>query len=160
MARSVKVARKQEKQLGYFDDIFENFRKEIESALKPWHAGFGKRLPFDAGIRMPLYDITDKGDAFELNVEVPGIQKEKINVKATGNFVEVAAEQSEKSEEKRKNYLYTERSHKSFYRKIPVPEEIVPSKTDARMNNGVLVVKLAKKKQKKSKNEVTIVEVK
>jgi HSP20 family protein len=57
-------------------------------------------------------------------------------------------------------YVYSERSHRSFYRKILVPEEIVPSKIDARMNNGILVVKLPKKDPTKSKEEATKVEVK
>jgi HSP20 family protein len=51
-------------------------------------------------------------------------------------------------------------SHRSFYRKIPVPEETVPSKIDARMNNGILVVKLPKKNPTKSREGATKVEVK
>lgn len=44
---------------------------------------------------------------------------------------------------------------------MPVPEEIVSSKIDARMNNGILVVKLPKKDDPtKSKEEATKVEVK
>jgi HSP20 family molecular chaperone IbpA len=51
---------------------------------------------------------------------------------------------SGKSEEKREGYLYSERSARSFYRRIPVPKEIEPSKVSADMNNGVLTVKLPK----------------
>ena len=133
---------------------------EIETALKPWQSGF--RLPslFDSEIRVPLCDMADKGAEYELNIEVPGIDKEKINVKATANSLEVSAEQSEKSEEKKKDYVYSERSHRSFYRKIAVPEEIVPSRIEARMNNGVLVVTLPKKTPTKGSTEATNVEVK
>ncbi len=108
---------------------------------------------------MPLCDVVDKGDRYEANLEVPGIEKEQIDVKATRNSVEVSGEHSEKKEEKRKNYLYNERSYKSFYRKIPVPEEIIPSKIEARVVNGVLNISMPKKTPSKT-DEETKVEVK
>jgi HSP20 family protein len=160
MTKSGKIVRKEDRQLGYLDEIFENFRREVEGALKPWHAGFRFPSLFDGETRVPLCDMADRGDRYELQVEVPGIEKDKVNVKATGNSVEISADQSEKTEEKRKDYVYSERSHRSFYRKIPVPEEIVPSKIDAKMNNGILVVKLPKKNPSKSKEEAIKVEVK
>jgi HSP20 family protein len=160
MTKSGKIAKKEDKPLAYLDDIFENFRREMESALRPWQSGFRFPSLFDGETRVPLCDMADRGDRFELQVEVPGIEKDKIDVKATGHSVEISAEKSEKAEEKRKDYIYTERSHRSFYRKIPVPEEIVPSKIDARMNNGILVVKLPKKNPTKSKEEATKVEIK
>ncbi|HJS82010.1 MAG TPA: Hsp20/alpha crystallin family protein [Nitrososphaera sp.] len=160
MTKSGKIAKREDKPLAYLDDIFENFRKEMESALRPWQSSFKFPSLFDGETRMPLCDMADRGDRFELQVEVPGIEKDRINVKATGHSVEISAEKSEKTEEKKKDYIYSERSHRSFYRKVPVPEEIVPSKIDARMNNGILVVKLPKKNPTKSREEATKVEVK
>ena len=160
MTKSGKIAKREDKPLAYLDDVFENFRKEMENALKPWQSSFRFPSLFDGETRMPLCDMADRGDRFELQVEVPGIEKDRINVKATGHSVEISAEKSEKTEEKKKDYIYSERSHRSFYRKVPVPEEIVPSKIDARMNNGILVVKLPKKNPTKSREEATKVEVK
>jgi HSP20 family protein len=159
MTRSGKIAKREDKPLGYLDDVFENFRREMESALRPWQSGFRFPSLFDGETRVPLCDMADRGDRYELQVEVPGIEKDRINVKATGNSVEISAEKSEKTEEKRKDYIYSERLHRSFYRKIPVPEEIVPSKVDARVNNGILVVELPKKSPTKSR-EATKVKVK
>jgi HSP20 family protein len=160
MTKSGKIAKREAKPLAYLDDVFENFRKEMESALRPWQSGFKFQSLFDGETRMPLCDMADRGDRFELQVEVPGIEKDRIDVKATGHSVEISAEKSEKTEEKKKDYIYSERSHRSFYRKVPVPEEIVPSKIDARMNNGMLVVKLPKRNPAKSGKEATKVEVK
>jgi HSP20 family protein len=150
MTRSTKIAKKRQKQLGHLDDIFENFRREIEGALRPWQGGSHFPSLFGGEDQLPLCDMVDRGDSYELQVEVPGIQKERIKVKATANSVEIAARQSEKSEERRKNYLYTERSRRSFYRKIPVPEQIVPAKIDAKVNNGILLVNLPKKNPPRS----------
>ena len=84
-------------------------------------------LPFGAlvGVRAPLCDMVDRGDRYELQVETPGIEKEKINIKATRHAIEISGELSEKTEEKGKNYVYNERSYRSFERRIPIPEEIV-----------------------------------
>ncbi len=38
---------------------------------------------------MPIFDMVDKEDSYELKVEVPGIEKEKIKVIATNDSVEI-----------------------------------------------------------------------
>lgn len=114
---------------------------------------------FREDMRMALCDLVDKGDKYELQVEVPGIEKEKIDVKATKNSIEISAEKSEKTEEKGRNYLYNERSYKSFHRRIAIPEEIIPSKIEAKMNNGILVIDAAKKTPTKTEEETTNIKV-
>ena len=109
---------------------------------------------------MAVCDVVDKGDKYELQVEVPGIEKDKIDVKATKDAIEISGEKSEKTEEKGRNYLYNERSYKSFHRRIAIPEEIIPSKIEAKMNNGVLVIDAAKKTPTKVEEKMTKVEVK
>ena len=90
-----------------------------------------KLLPslFEArDMRMALHELVDRGDKFELQLEVPGIEKENVDVKATKYSVEISGKHSEKGEEKGKRYLYSERLYRSFYRSMPLPEEIIPSK--------------------------------
>jgi HSP20 family protein len=149
----------------YLDNVFEDFRREMESMLRPWtHSMAGWPFPVLADIgrdkRLPLCDMVDKEDKYELQLEIPGIDKDKIDVKATKNSVEISAEQSEKSEEQKKGYVYNERSFRSFHRRIPIPEEIVPSMIDAKMNNGILQVNLPKKIPTKPEEETTKVEIK
>ena len=36
--------------------------------------------------RLPLCDVVDRGDKYEINLEVPGINKEKIDVKGNKEF--------------------------------------------------------------------------
>ena len=154
----------------YMEDIFDDFRRDIEDFMERswWPSSSFLTLPslswrapvFREDIRMALCDVVDKGDKYELQVEVPGIEKEKIDVKATKNSIEISAEKSEKTEEKGRNYLYNERSYKSFHRRIATPEEIIPSKIEAKMNNGVLVIDAIKKTPTKAGEEMTNVKVK
>ena len=111
-------------------------------------------------MRMALYDLVDKGDRFELHVEVPGLEKEKIDVKATKYSVEISGKHSETTEEKGKRYVYAERLYRSFYRSVPLPEEIMPSKVAAKLESGILKVDLPKKTPTKGESEATRVDVK
>lgn len=146
--------------------IFDNFMREMERMTRPWSFPMDwQQFPsiFEArDMRMALYELADRGDKFELQVEVPGIEKEKIDVKATKYSVEISGKHSEKTEEKKdKRYLYTERLYRSFYRNVILPEEIVPSKVAAKVENGVLKVDLPKKTPTKSgEGEATKIDVK
>jgi HSP20 family protein len=139
------------------DDIFENFRHDIETIFSPWQTSIGDwrfpRFAFreyeDMDIRLPLCDLVDKGDKYEVSLEIPGIDKEKIKIDAKKNSVKVSGEQIEKSEEKIGNYIHNERSYKSFEREIPFPEEVMPSNAEAEMKNGVLHMTIAKKEPRK-----------
>jgi HSP20 family protein len=144
-----------------FDDIFESFRREIEDAFLFPTRGFknrGNEIAYDFETRLPLCDMQDLGNKYEVTLETPGIPKEKLIVRAGPDYIDISGELEEKKEEKRKNYLYNERSFSSLKRRIPTPEEIVPSKIDAQMKNGVLRIEVPKKTP--TKTEETKVEVK
>lgn len=143
------------------NNIFDNLRREIEDVMNPWSSMLDWRFPREFGMlrpntmqedegilsRTPLVDMVDKGDKYHLRLEVPGIDKDKIQLHATEDSIEVSGEQSEEesSQDKRRNYIYNERSYNSFYRSIPTPEEIIPSKISAKMQNGILQVEVPKK---------------
>lgn len=144
---------KREGNIREIEDMLDDFRQHFGSfryhPFSGWNARFPQHLE---EIRTPLCDMLDRGSKYELHVEVPGIDKEKIDVKATRNSVEISAKQSEKSEEKGDNYIYNERSHRSFYRRIVTPAEIVSSKITAKMVNGILNIELPKKEPTKDKH--------
>jgi HSP20 family protein len=154
--------------------IFDNFMREMERMTRPWSFPMDWQqfpstittIPEARDMRMALYELADRGDKFELQVEVPGIEKEKIDVKATMYSLEISGKHSEKTEEERteeekgKRYLYTERLYRSFYRNVTLPEEIVPSKVAAKVENGVLKVDLPKKTPTKGEGEATKIDVK
>jgi HSP20 family protein len=146
------------------DNIFDSFRREMERMMvRPWSFPMEWEFPslFEArDMRMAPYELVDRGDRFELQLEVPGIEKENVSVKATKYSVEISGKHSEKGEEKGKRYVYTERLYRSFYRNVPLPEEIIPSKVSAKVENGILRLDLQKKNPTESESEATRVEVK
>jgi HSP20 family protein len=137
-----------------FDNTFSNLRQEIENAIRTWSTSPWIPSLFDYnGIRLPLCEIVDKDDRYELHVEIPGMDKENVKVHAKSHSVEVSAEKSKLVEEKKKGHIYTERSESSFYRQIPMPEEIVPQKVKSKVKNGILFVELPKKTRHRSRGE-------
>ncbi len=147
-----------------YDNFFDSFRRQMESMIdRPWSVPTSWEFPtmFEArDMRLALYELSDRGDRFELHVEVPGVEKEKIDVKAAKYSVEISGKHSEKTEEKGKRYLYTERLYRSFYRNVPLPEEIIPSKVTAKVESGILKVDLPKKSPTKAEGEATRIDVK
>ena len=134
------------------DNIFDNFRNNIESIMDPLSSwGYFpsySRLQMEQGedVRTPTYDMVDDGDRYKLVVELPGIDKDNIRVKAMDDSVEISAEQSQEEDERKKNFVYNQRSYSSFYCRIPVPEEILSSEVTAKADNkGILRVQLPKK---------------
>jgi HSP20 family molecular chaperone IbpA len=67
------------------DDMFDGFRREIAALMSAWP---GLNL---GSMWIPLCDLADRGDRYQIHVEVPGIDKDKIEVKATGNAVRYLA---------------------------------------------------------------------
>lgn len=144
-----------------FDSIFESFRRDMEDVLSVtrWPLmSSGNDLVSDFETRLPLCDMEDLGDRYKISLEAPGIPREKITIKAGIDYIDISGEEEKQTKEKGKNYLYNERSFSSLRRRIPTPEEIVPSKVDAKMENGVLHVQVPKKTP--TKNVETNVQVK
>ena len=81
------------------NDVFDNFRREIEGAMNPWSSMFDWRFPRERPYvmegegtlsRTPLVDMFDKGDRYHLRMEIPGIDKDKIHLNATDDSIEIS----------------------------------------------------------------------
>lgn len=101
-------------------------------------------------------DLADKGDKFVLTADLPGMEKDEVDVNVTDSQIEISAEHKESKEEKKKDYIRQERSQVKYERTLSVPEEIVGSKVTAKMINGVLTVELPKKTPTKVEAPLTV----
>ncbi|MDD2666157.1 MAG: Hsp20/alpha crystallin family protein [Methanocellales archaeon] len=126
------------------DRMFDDFRSGFYDLFVP--LGFGSRRAISAlsETRMPLTDVADLGDRFELRAEMPGMPKENINIEVTPTGIEISAKHEEGKEDKGKNWLRRERSSMSFFRSLELPEEIKSEDVEAEMTDGVLKVMLPK----------------
>jgi len=120
------------------DRLFDDFRAEWENAFM-----YPRAVPGDI-VRQPLVDLADTGKEFVVKAEMPGVSKEDLNIEVSENSIEISAESKEETKEEKKGYIRRERRYASFFRSIPLPEDVLPDKADAQLKEGVLTVTLPK----------------
>lgn len=132
------------------DKSIENLRKDMERAFASFPS---MQLP---KMSHASCDVIDEGNQFRVKMNVPGIKKNEIKLNVTENSLEVSGEHKEESEEKKKNYLTKERSHVSYYRTLPLSENVVASQVKAKLIDGVLDITLPKTKPTKAPEKKSI----
>ena len=135
------------------DKSIENLRKDMEKAFSSFPSIHMPTMP-----KMPQTscDIIDEGTQFRVKLDVPGVKKNEIKLQVTDNSLEVSAEHKESSEEKKKNYLRKERSQVSYYRALPLSENVISGQVKAKLVDGVLDVTLPKSKESKVSKKQSI----
>jgi len=138
-------------------DIFEEFQKMQDEMDKIFGRQYrrplleGKRDSTDVTVRSPKSNIMETESNIVATFEIPGIDKEDINLNVTNDSIEVEAKKSSKVEKKQKGkYLYKETSQ-NFYRKMPLPKTVDADKAKASYKNGILNVEMPKKEEEKKK---------
>lgn len=124
--------------------------KDIREAFEPFSGT-------SSGFFAPLTDISENNDGFEIHMNIPGIKSEELQIDATSDYLEIAAEsktetKSEESEES-ENSEYTprhiERVSKKYYRKIHFSSPVDPSKAKTSLKDGVLQIDIPKRPEAK-----------
>lgn len=88
----------------------------------------------------PSVDISEKKGEYNIRVELPGVEKEDINVKLDKDTLEISGEKRHEKETDEKGYHCVESSYGSFRRLISLPEDADGEKLDATFKNGVLTL--------------------
>jgi len=141
-----------------FDTMMERFQREFDDfwemppRLRQWMQmvpGF-PTMPLRE-MAMPSVDLEDRGKDFCVSVELPGFDKEDVNVEIAEDAVVVQAKKTQAEEEKKKTYIRRERSAQTYYRRIQLPEKVVADNAKASLSNGVLEITLPKKEPKETK---------
>jgi HSP20 family molecular chaperone IbpA len=121
----------------WFDDMRDQMEERF---LNPW-------LPSSAlvDVRVPSMDIMDKGNEFIIHADMPGIDKDKIEINVTSSHIEISGETGNSDESNEHGYVTQERNYSQFYRSSSLPADVIPEKAEAKINNGVLEIRLPKK---------------
>lgn len=97
---------------------------------------------------VPAINVKEKKKRYELEVSVPGFEKEDFEVKVEKNILTISGErthQTEESEgEEKGRLLRKEFSSRSFCRSFTLPENIDTESIAVKYRNGILDIKLPK----------------
>ncbi len=93
-------------------------------------------------------DITDEGDCYVLEADLPGFNKKDIHLDLSDNTLTVSAERHSEHEEKDKKekYVRVERSYGKYSRQFDV-SAIDTEGINAKYENGVLRLTLPKRQE-------------
>ena len=127
----------------FFDDFFDDkiFTKQERNLMKT--------------------DIREKKDKYLIDIDLPGYEKENINLSLNNGYLEIQAEVSnEKREDEEEKYVHRERFYSTCKRSFYVGEDISEEDINAEFKNGILKITIPKKEEQKKLKETKRIEIK
>ena len=99
----------------------------------------------------PLVDIYETADEYYLTANIPGVSKENVKIKLEEGFLVIMGRVNV-DETKNRKYVLNEIEEGNYYRRFKISESIDEQKIDAKLENGILSVKLPKHERVKPKS--------
>ncbi len=94
----------------------------------------------------PLTDVAEEDNKVIVTTDLPGIDKENVELNLRDNLLVISAQKGKEEETEKEGYLRKERSFMRYYREIPLPDNVTEDGATAQLKNGVLTVTLPKTK--------------
>lgn len=101
-------------------------------------------------------DLKETEDSYLVEADLPGMNKDAINIDYESNYLTVSAKRDDTIEDKRENYVRRERHYGEFKRSFYI-DNVDEEKIDASFKDGVLKItlpKLTKGNDKKKKIDI------
>lgn len=115
---------------GWWPDLYEPLRN-MGQRVADWFA--------------PRSDASALEDFYEINVELPGVKTEDVDVSIEDNSLVVRGEKRFEHEETGRTYFFSEREYGAFQRTFRLPPDVDSDKIDAEFRDGILRLKIAKR---------------
>lgn len=125
--------------------------KLLNGIFSDFAMGWHDALP--AGAQRPAANIYELADHFEIAMNAPGRKKEEFQLQVENGTLTIKHEQKEETTEEDKKTVHREFSYKSFQRSFQLDEHIDSDGIAARYENGVLLIHLPKKEEKKANSK-------
>ena len=115
-------------------DPFREMGVEIPAPL------FGGEIAY-----APAFEVREAADAFVFKADLPGVKDKDIDVKLTGNRLQISGKREAERQDQQDTYFTYERSFGSFQRTFTLPEGTDLDHVQAELKEGVLTVAVPKK---------------
>jgi len=94
--------------------------------------------------RMPKVDVMDRDNELVVRAELPGVEKDDLDISLTNDSVTIKATTKQESKEEKGDYHRREISQGSFSRTIALPASVQGDQAKAQFKDGVLELTLPK----------------
>jgi HSP20 family protein len=108
----------------------------------------------NSGLSVPVVNVKETNEAFELEVAAPGMSKQDFKVELDNNLLVVSAQKENKHEEhdEKGNFARREFNYQSFTRSFSLPDRLVKGdEISARYNDGILYISVPKTEEARVK---------
>ena len=96
---------------------------------------------------IPSMDIFEREGEIVIRADLPGIDKDQIDLSITKDTLTLKAEAKKEEEIRSENYYMQERSYGTYIRTVQLPQDIDSAKAKASFNNGMLEMIFPKKEE-------------
>lgn len=143
---------------------FLGLQKTIDDAIRDFYHVFESPQfdfeRFENRNLFPAMDVVEVEDYFNIELEMPGMGEEDINVSIDENRLIIKGEKTTSKKHKDKNYLSREIKFGSYERSIELPSTADVEKATANFKKGMLWVKIPKKSAgKKNSRKIKVEKV-
>jgi HSP20 family protein len=92
----------------------------------------------------PTVDIIDRNDALVVRAEIPGVDKDDLDITIAGDRLTLEAKRDHKEEEKKEDFFRTEIAYGRMFRVVNLPVAVDGDKAKAEMKDGIVEIWLPK----------------
>ncbi|MCC4765277.1 Hsp20 family protein [Methanosarcina sp. DH1] len=137
-------------------DPFEEIRRTQER-LNQLFEDFMPMEEWGGGkVYTPAIDIKEEDDKLIVTTDLPGINKEDVQINLKEDMLEISAKTGKEKETEEEGYLRRERAYTQFYRAIRLPASVKEEGSTAKMENGVLKITLPKMQLEEPTKKIAI----
>ena len=97
---------------------------------------------------VPPMDLAETDDEFVLRADLPGLDKDDLEIEVKDNVLTISGERQAEHEDRKEGYHRVERSFGRFSRSLDLPEGIDASQVSADFERGVLEVRIPKPEER------------
>lgn len=126
------------------DDIFDYIDMKIWRTLKSLGEIFPERIGIFEEIIDRDYNIFEEEDKYIIEIELPGVKKEDINVEIKDRYLIVYVKKKIEKEKKQEGYYISKKFYSGFKKVILLPPDADLEKIRAKYSNGILRIEIDK----------------
>jgi len=129
----------------------EELRERMLDLASPLFPLSRRAIAGEAEAWAPPIEVYEEKDKYVIKADLPGLDKEDIDVAVSKNVLTIKGERKAEKERQEKDYYYCERYYGNFLRSISLPGSIDAAKIAATYKDGILSLELPKAEEEKEK---------
>ena len=123
------------KQAPFFPSLIDDFINQ------DWN------LKAPSSTTLPAVNIKDLEAQFEIELAVPGMKKSDFEIEVEDGLLSISSSMEEEQVTEKGKFTRREFSYNSFKRTFTIPDSVDPSNIEAQYSEGVLQLRLPKRKE-------------